>query len=588
MSNAVEEIKDRMAIEDLVGQYVQLKKVGRSLKGLCPFHNEKTPSFIVSPEKQIAYCFGCNKGGDVFSFIQDIEGVDFVDAMKILAERTGVSLDGYRIETKHTPGKKEELMKLYEKVTIFYEQQLWQTEKGKKVIEYLHKRGINDETIKEFRLGFSPDSFETTYSNLLKSGFTKKTLVEAGIAQTKETTVEKIYDRFRGRLMFPICDSLGRVVGFGGRALSKGQEPKYLNSPETAIYHKSRILYGFSHAKSALKESEEIVIVEGYMDVLAAYQDGVKNIVASSGTALTSKQLRLLKPFVKKLYLAFDMDLAGEEAARRAFELSQEFDFDVYTVVLPEGKDPADFVKASGGKLAEVIKASPAFGEYLYNKIFSAYGTDTIAAKKKIIQELIPFIKQLRSNIEKDEYIRKLSHDLDLKEVQVYDEIKNIKLPNYHPARLHSAIDESTDKKKKYSVEQLILGFLIEFTRVTKSYIKDLKEEYFSDEFNPIYKVFVDQYNYDGLDSSENILGLLPHNIKERAALLSLYVTEKYGEMSEESVEKEMVALVKSVKKSYRSSKAREIQKKIDEAEKAGDREKRKKLLEELKEMHSY
>ena len=241
MNNAIDEIKAKLSIEELVGQYVQLKKVGRSLKGLCPFHQEKTPSFIVSPDKGIAYCFGCNKGGDVFRFIQEVEGVDFNDALKILAERTGVKLEEYKVEKAVPKGQKELLMEIYEKVAGFYEKKLWDSAEGKKVLEYLHKRGLNDESIKLFRLGFAPDSFDETYTWLLRNGFDKRELVMSGMAMTKETTLEKIYDRFRGRLMFPIFDSLGRVVAFGGRALIKDQEPKYLNSSESAVYHKKLV-----------------------------------------------------------------------------------------------------------------------------------------------------------------------------------------------------------------------------------------------------------------------------------------------------------------------------------------------------------
>lgn len=580
MNTAVDEIKDRLSIEDVVGQYVQLKKVGRSLKGLCPFHSEKTPSFIVSPEKQIAYCFGCNKGGDVFSFVQEVEGVDFTDALKILGERAGINLDSYKIEQTTPKGQKDEFYDLHEKTTLFYEKQLHQTPKGKKVLEYLQKRGLTEEMIKLFRIGFSPDSFDETYTMLLKRGFTKKTLVSAGIAQTKETTIDKIYDRFRGRLMFPIFDNLGRVVGFGGRALSQGQEPKYLNSPETAIYHKSKLLYGFSHAKETIRETKEVIIVEGYMDVIVPYQSGTKNIVASSGTALTSQQLRLLKPYVDKIYLGFDMDLAGQEAAKRAYEISQEFDFDVHVLELPEGKDPDEYIK-SGGDLSEVVKTAPSYGDYLYKKVFSAYGTDTLAAKKKIVMEFMPFFKKIQSRIEKDEYVRKLAADLDLSEVQIYDEIKNLKLPEQHPARVHSSIDESSKSSKNYSVEQLILGFLMEFTRVTKSFIEKLKEEYFSEELKPIYKAIADQYNSVGQDSGDLKFDL-PPELKEKSALLSLYVTEKYGEMSEEDTEKEMATLISSITKSHLEVRAREIQKEIKQAETDGDQKKLKELLEKL------
>lgn len=582
MNSAVDEIKDKLQIEDLVSQYVQLKKVGRSLKGLCPFHSEKTPSFVVSPERGIAYCFGCNKGGDIFKFVQEVENVDFVDALKILAERTGVKLESYKQETRVSSDQKEQLIQLHDLAVQFYQDQLWQTDDGAKVLQYLHARGLTDESIKLFKVGFAPDSYEKTFTYLLNKGFTRNMLVSAGLAMTKETTVEKIYDKFRGRLMFPITDSLGRVVGFGGRALSKEQEPKYLNSPETVIYHKSNVLYGFSYSKVAIKQTEEAMIVEGYMDLIASFQAGVKNVVATSGTALTLKQLRLLKPFVKTVCLAFDMDLAGQEAVKRAYELAQEFDFAIRVLVLPEGKDAAEYVKLPGADLVKVLKSSPTFGDYFYKKLLDSYGTADMSAKKRILQDFLPFFNDLKSNVEKDGYVRRLATDLDLKEVQIYDEIRNFKLPAFHPARSHGALDLADVKQKKYSAAELLLGFMLESPRVAKILSPILLEAFFPDPLKPIYKVLADQYNVQGVESGSKISVLLPEDLKQEAALLSLYVNEKYGELSEEAIESEMKNLVDSLGKNIFSAKTRDLQKQIMEAEKSGDKSLLEKLLGDL------
>lgn len=584
MNNAIDEIKAKLSIEELVGQYVQLKKVGRSLKGLCPFHQEKTPSFIVSPDKGIAYCFGCNKGGDIFRFIQEVEGVDFNDALKILAERTGVKLEEYKVEKAVPKGQKDLLMEIYEKVAGFYEKKLWDSAEGKKVLEYLHKRGLNDESIKLFRLGFAPDSFDETYTWLLRNGFDKKELVMSGMAMTKETTLEKIYDRFRGRLMFPIFDSLGRVVAFGGRALIKDQEPKYLNSSESAVYHKGHLLYGFSHSKQSIKQSGEVVIVEGYMDLIAAFQAGVKNVVATSGTALTVMQLRLLSPLAKTLYLSFDMDLAGREAAKRAYELSRDFEFEVKVTVLPEGKDPAEYAMTKADELNEIIRQSSLYGDYFYSKLVRDYGTDSYSAKKKILQEFLPFFVGLRSNVEKDEFVRKLALDLDLKEVQVYDEIRNFRLPLGHPARQHGQLGEVDAGKglKKYGAEELLLGFLIEFPRVGSLQIPQISEDFFSERGKPIYKALTDAYNGGGSGDFKGVFEFLPYEKQEEVKLLSLFIAEKYGEMSESDVEKEIGRLVLSINKSHLDVKVRQIQKSIAEAERNNDKELRVQLLAEL------
>ncbi len=588
MQDAVQEIKDRIAIEDLVGQYVQLKKVGHNLKGLCPFHSEKTPSFIVSPERQIAYCFGCNKGGDVFTFIQEVEGVDFNDALKLLAERAGIKLE---TRTDFKPavsgGQKEELFRMYDITAVFYEQNLWETHEGEKVLKYLYSRGLTEDTVRNFKIGFAPDSYEKTYKYLIGKGFSKKTMVAGGLAITRETTVDKVYDRFRQRLMFPIPDGMGRVVAFGGRALSPEQDPKYMNSPETAIYHKSNVLYGFYKAKPKIKEKSEAVIVEGYFDVIASHQAGVKNAVAPCGTALASSQLRLLKPFAENLVLAFDMDLAGQEAANRAYEISQEFAFNVRVATMPEGKDPADYAREHGSDLLTVIDKAVPFGDYLYEKTIKAYGSDTSAAKKRILKDFMPHLMQMQSNIEKDEYVRRLAMDLDLKEVQIYDEIKNFRLPGYHPAR--SRNDNGTKdvlKTKSRSAEETLMGLLLQFPRVGNLFTGKIGEDFFSDDLKAIYKAFLHHYNSVSPASDKGFVSVLPHELKENAALITLYAEEKYGEISEDTVEKEMAVLVENVQRTRVNAVRGELKRRLMVAEKDGNRQLCEELLTELNKLY--
>jgi len=586
MIDAVQEIKAKLSIEDVVRQYVQLKKAGRSLKGLCPFHAEKSPSFVVSPERGIAYCFGCHKGGDIFVFIQEIEGVDFVDALKLLAERTGVELQKYESQKSVPKGEKDQLLQIHETVARFYQKQLWETEDGKKVLEYLYKRGLNDETIKSFHVGFAPDSFEATHTMLLKEGFSKKMLVSSGLALTKETTIDQIYDRFRGRLIFPITDHMGRIVAFGGRALKKDQEPKYLNSPETAIYHKSNVLYGFSYAKQSIKETKAVILVEGYMDMTMAYQSGLKNVVATSGTAMTIQQLRHVQPFVNTIYLCFDMDNAGQEAAKRAFDLTQEFDFTVKVITLPEGKDIADYAKSHLEDLPKVVENAVTYGDYFYNKLLQTYGTGDIQNKRKILQEFFPFLSSLKSGIQKDEYIRRFAHDLHLHEKQIYDEMKSFKLPMNHPARKYGLDTPIQPKGKKFSADGLLMGFLLEFPRIAGLFKDRLTEEYFSDELKPIYNVFSDQYNGQGVQEVKVFLASLPHEQAEKASLLSLYIHEIYGEVGEEAAEQEIKVLIDKIMKMVVHTKRTDLQKKIEIAEKEGKKDDYLLLLQELHDLN--
>jgi len=593
MNNDIRDIKDRIKIEDLVSQYVQLKKVGRSFKGLCPFHAEKTPSFIVSPERQIAYCFGCNKGGDIFAFIQEVEGIDFSDALKLLAEKAGIELKSYNGggsgQSKTTGSDKQEMFKIYDSATSFFEDNLWNTSSGKKVLEYLHRRGINDESIKSFRIGFSPDSFDETYNHLIKQGFLKKHLVVSGLALSKDTTLNNIYDRFRGRLMFPILDGLGRIVAFGGRALKKDQNPKYVNSPDSLIYHKSNVLYGFYNSKSFLKSKKIAVVVEGYFDVIAAHQVGVNTAVAPCGTALGSTQLRLLNPFIDTLVLSFDNDLAGMEASKRSYELAQEFDFDVKMVVISDGKDPADFVRLHGSDFLDVVDSAAHYLDYYYNSLIEAYGVDDVSARKKVLYEFLPFFSFMKSSVEKDEYVRRLSLDLGVKEVQIYDDIKKIKLPSYHPARdfLDSSKSSNGFSSLKRTTQDILLGLMIEFPRIGKLFVDKLDEDDFSDVLKAIYKAFADQYNAYGFESAQDVIDSFSDELKEKAALLSLYVSERYGEISEVDVEKELESLTVNVKRKSLDEKKRVLQKKLFEAEKACDKALSGEFLEELTRLNS-
>lgn len=456
-------------------------------------------------------------------------------------------------------------------------------------MDYLHRRGLTDESIQKFRIGFAPDSFEATYTYLLNKGFTKKLLVSAGLALTKETTVEKIYDRFRERLMFPIRDNVGRIVAFGGRALRKEQEPKYVNSPESPIYHKSNVLYGFFQAKPALKHRGEAVIAEGYFDVIAAHQAGVEVAVAPCGTALASRQLRLLKPFVQSIALAFDNDNAGQEAAKRAYEMAQEFEFVVKMVVIPDGKDPADYVRDHGNTFHELIDSAVPYGDFYYQKLLDTYGTEDIAAKKKILQEFLPFFHFMKSSIEKDSYVRRLALDLDLKEVQIYDEIKNFTLPSYHPARSHVGIDDASASARsaKKDADEILLGLMIEFPRIGKLFVPKIEEDCFSEDLKPIYKAYVDQYNDHGFETDTDLINNFPHALKEKAALTSLYVSEKYGEISEIDVENEISALFSHLWKKQLQKKRKDLQKRLHEAEREGNRTLSTELLKELNQLNA-
>jgi DNA primase len=320
MSTPVEDIKSRLDIVELIGSYLRLQKAGANFKANCPFHNEKTPSFVVSPSRQIWHCFGCSKGGDIFKFVMDIEGYDFPESLRYLADKAGVEV---KREDPALKSERNRLLAVMEEATKFFESNsaIGLLSKQNNPIVYLQGRGLTAETIKEFRLGYAPDEWRSLFNHLIAKSFTPADIVKAGLAiENKASSArnQSYYDRFRGRIIFPIFDYNGRVVAFGGRIYpEKKDAAKYVNSPETLLYQKSKILYGLNKSKAEILREGSCVVVEGYTDMIMSWQAGVKNVVASSGTAFTVLQLNILHRLCDKLYAAFDMDLAGTEASRR-------------------------------------------------------------------------------------------------------------------------------------------------------------------------------------------------------------------------------------------------------------------------------
>lgn len=586
MADTVEDIKARLDIVEVVGAYVQLKKVGRNYKGLCPFHSEKTPSFVVSPEKQICHCFGCNKGGDMFNFIEEIEGAEFTEALQILADKAGVKIDNVsKFAKKEGKNEKDEYFKAHNLACEFFERQLYKTDDGKKVLEYLYKRGMKDETIKEFKVGFSPNKYDALYPYLIKKGISKRVLIKSGFVSAKGVGSDEIYDKFRGRLMFPIFDYLGRVCGFGGRALKKDQMPKYLNSPENRIYNKSRVLYGLYHSKASVKENEKIILVEGYFDVILPYQEGIKNIAAVSGTALTGDQATLIKRLTGNVVTCFDLDKAGFEATKRSYSILSNADIVVKTVSGFEGKDPADLVKDKGGKeFVKFIEKAVDFISFYTDKLVEANDIEAFEGRHAVIKELLPLLKQMTA-LSKDFYVRDLATKLGMKEQFLYDELESFSLPADHPAREKSG---SVEKTEGFSLEQVVCGIALDNPQFFKILLEGVDENDFDGMEKDVYKALYDQYNKsrNGLREWNFDEGFLA-SVKEKLDVLLLYVEERYGGLSEKSVEEEVEKLVDKMKKTRKSEQLNNLRIQVVEAEKNDEKEKLIELLKEQQKLLS-
>ncbi|NQT31526.1 MAG: DNA primase [Deltaproteobacteria bacterium] len=420
---AIDEVKQKIDIVEVIGQDITLTKAGRTFKGLCPFHAEKNPSFYVYPEQQSWHCFGCNKGGDAFSFIMKKQNIDFGEALRQLAQKAGVV-----IPTRFEPGvESEEKQKLYQvnqAAAQYFHNLLLNSPAGKKAQGYTAGRGFTEQTIKDFHLGYSPDGWEGLKKYLTERDYTEKELLNAGLIIEAEGG--KTHDRFRHKLMFPIMDIRGRVTGFGGRALDDSM-PKYTNSPQTPLFDKSGTLYGINLAKDAVREQDTAVIVEGYMDVITAHQNGFNNAVASMGTAVTEKQVGILKRLTRNMALALDADAAGEEAMLRTVGYENTLDAEIKVIILPEGKDPDDVIKEDIKVWQELVAESVPIVDYTFDRATAGLDLTTAKGKASARDRLLPIIGEIKDNVRRAHYLQKLAGLLNVSERDLEADLARIR-----------------------------------------------------------------------------------------------------------------------------------------------------------------
>jgi DNA primase len=413
MENPVEEIKKRIDIVDFIGSFINLKKTGRNFKAICPFHQEKTPSFIVSPERQIWHCFGaCNEGGDVIKFLMKWENITFVEALSELAKKTGVTLKQVNLEDAVWK-KKQRIFSLNQLAASFFHYLLMKKEIAKKTREYLKKREINEKIIEKFFLGYAPSSWDSLLRYLIKKGFTYDEISQSGLVITSG---KRAYDRFRARLIFPIFDARGQIIGFSGRIIEEENkdEAKYVNTPETLLYHKRESLYGIQLAKDAIKKENQAILVEGEFDMITPYSNGIENIVATKGAAVTREQLMLLKRFTNRLILSLDADLAGLEAMKKAIAEAEGFDIELNVVVLDFAKDPDEAVRKDLPQFKKLLKKPQPIYDFIIDLSKRKHEEDSAFAKKQIIEEVAPIIDGISNPIIRDFYVKKLSGLVDL------------------------------------------------------------------------------------------------------------------------------------------------------------------------------
>ncbi|MFA5778171.1 MAG: DNA primase [Candidatus Paceibacterota bacterium] len=460
MNSPVQKIKERLSIEEVVSSYIKLDRVGPNLKAKCPFHNEKTPSFFISPDRGTYYCFGCGAKGDIFTFVEEFEGLDFRGALKLLAGRAGVVLETFNPKEE---SEKEKIYRIMEEASLFFEKNL---KENIEVLSYLKNRGLNDESIKNFRIGFVKNDWRELYQYLTSRGFKDSELEKAGLVKKTE---KGFYDRFRGRIMFPMGDSSGRIVAFSGRIfVDDGKSAKYLNSPETLIFNKSSVLFGIDKAKETIRKNNFSILVEGQMDLILAHQAGFKNTVASSGTAMTdsilSKEniinnLGLVTRLSKNIVLAYDSDKAGINASNRFAKIALSLGMDVKVADIPEGMDPADLISKMGTEAwREAIRNSKHFIEFMLARILKDTD-DKRKVGREIKERLLPFVNDLESSIEKSHFITLISNQSSIPESALIEDLKKVEFEQKHEKEDTKIAIENVEKKlRKDPIERRLLG----------------------------------------------------------------------------------------------------------------------------------
>ena len=438
IKDIIEEIKSRCDIASIISSYINIKPSGTNYKGLCPFHGEKTPSFYINTSKQIYKCFGCGEGGDVINFVMRIENLDFMDAVKLLADRCGIEINTQVDEsTKERIEKSKKFQDIHVEAARFYFSNLIKTKNPG--YEYLRKRGLDDKIIKKFGLGYSLDSWNSLMNYLISIGYKNEDLIECGLFGYKSET-KKIYDKFRNRVMFPIFDYRGNVIGFGGRVLDDSL-PKYLNSPDTLIFNKRQNLYGLNFARKEIKD-RSIILVEGYMDLISLYQYGIKNVVATLGTALTDGQGSLIKRYADTAIISYDSDEAGIKATLRAIEILNKLDINVKVLNLKECKDPDEFIRKYGVlEFEKEIKNSTHYIKYKIDNLKRNFNIQNDEERVKFTKESSKIIKEIKSPVEADYYIKYLSEQSNIS-------IESIKKEVY--GKYYSANQNKNNKNNKY------------------------------------------------------------------------------------------------------------------------------------------
>ncbi|MBU1006728.1 MAG: DNA primase [Candidatus Omnitrophica bacterium] len=572
------EIQDRCDIVEVISGYIPLRQVGRNFKANCPFHHEKTPSFVVSPDKQIYHCFGCNSGGNVLNFVKEYEKIDFIDAVKLLAEKTGIKLPEYKRENNEGDSIIGSIYAVNDIAADYYVKALEGSGEAMEARRYVEKRGLEKNYLKTFKIGYAPQGWSSLTDYLMKRGVNIEVAIKAGLVQKGKNN--SFYDLFRKRLTFPIFDVRGRVLGFGARVMDDSS-PKYINSPETIVYKKSQNLYGLNFAKPSIREKGFAVITEGYLDVMTSHQYGISNVISSLGTALTMEQIRLLKRYTHNIVMVYDADQAGEMATLRGLDLFLEEGVNVRVATLDSGHDPDSFIRKFGPRgFSERLKRSNSLFTYklgILNKKFDGRDPETMA---EIVKEMLTTISKVRNAVIKAGYIKELSQELSIKEEAIWEELKKTK-------KIRSFRNAGPDGRvagKKINIspaEKILVRLMLEDGNVINRVKQDLQPLDFK---NPDIKHLVEALFDIGLTSDFIDAGKIINYLEEKVEpyVISFIVNE---EMEIKDKDRNISDCIRTIQKERRDERLKDIQNRLVTAQKNGYDDEAKSLLEEFNEL---
>lgn len=563
----LERIRDATDIAEIVSEHVQLTPKGRNLFGLCPFHNENSPSFSVNPERQIYHCFGCGVGGNVFKFIQEIDRVSFVEAVKFLANRTSISLPAHDEPSRAVSDASDQVYRANDLAHKYFHHMLLNDTAGEEALTYLRNRRLSDETIERFGLGYAPAGWDGLLKVANRRGFSPQAMEQAGLALPRQSG-NGYYDRFRDRAIFPISNLSNRTIGFGARALQPDQEPKYLNSPETSVYHKGTVLYGLAQTRDAIRRRDAVIVVEGYMDLLSLVQAGIEHVVATSGTALTEEHCRALARYAHRVVLLFDGDAAGSNAAMRGLEILLGTGVDARVVSLPSEHDPDTFVQEKGPEaLLDLAEKGYSALDFYMRQIGSQHDLNSVQGKSQAIEALKPLLARPRDAVRRDLMLREVAQQLAVDESALRQEMSQVVQRQQRPRSTTEAPKQSTQLPEPPRREREFIGLLLQNPHYISATAKAIAPEALD---APQCQTLVRMLFDDFAETNEVDLSLLMDRLDNEALTRLVSECAMLG-FAEEQVEEQWRQSISFFQRTSLQHRIQQARQALNQAEQQGD-----------------